>query len=108
MKSTAGCEMPAQISRREAAIAIALGILTFIVFAESLHNDFINYDDGGYVTRNPHVQSGLTVKSVSWAFTTLELANWNPLTWLSLAFDFQLFGLRPFGFHFTNVVMHPA
>ncbi|MGD9412981.1 MAG: tetratricopeptide repeat protein, partial [Desulfobacterales bacterium] len=59
-----------------------------------------------YVTSNPHVRSGFSVKSISWAFTTFEAEFWHPLTWLSLMADAQIFGGRPFGFHLTNLLLH--
>ena len=67
---------------------------------------FINYDDDPYVTENPHVQSGLQWDTVQWAFTTHDAANWHPLTWLSHALDFQLFGLSPAGPHIVNLLLH--
>ena len=32
---------------------------------------------------------------MKWTFTSYDAANWHPLTWLSHALDFQLFGLNP-------------
>ncbi len=37
-----------------------------------------------------------------------ELANWHPLTWLSHALDYQVFGLNPAGHHDTNILLHAA
>ena len=61
-----------------------------------------------YVTGNPPVQDGLTLKGLSWAFTTLHGGFWIPLTWLSLMLDSQVFGLHPGGFLLTNLVFHIA
>ncbi|MEZ6047154.1 MAG: hypothetical protein R3C11_16555 [Planctomycetaceae bacterium] len=44
--------------------------------------------------------------TVQWAFTTNEIGNWHPLTWISLLFDAQTFGLSPSGFHSMNTVYH--
>ena len=68
----------------------------------------MNFDDNGYVTNNPHVRAGLSVETVRSAFTTTELANWHPLTWLSHALDYQMFGLNPAGHHDTNILLHAA
>jgi tetratricopeptide (TPR) repeat protein len=72
------------------------------------HNGFVEYDDHGYITDNPHVRAGLTRATVKWAFTAYEQANWHPLTWLSHALDCQLFGLNPAGHHYVNVLLHAA
>ncbi|MBW2740291.1 MAG: tetratricopeptide repeat protein, partial [Deltaproteobacteria bacterium] len=70
--------------------------------------DFIWFDDKPYVTENRHVQSGLTVKSFIWAFTTFDASNWHPLTWLSHMLDCELYGLNPMGHHWTSLQIHIA
>lgn len=73
-----------------------------------LFNDFINYDDTAYVTNNPYIRSGLTLKGIVWAFSTTYICNWHPLTWVSHMLDIQLFGLNPVGHHLVNVLFHLA
>ena len=67
---------------------------------------FSRLDDYMYVVDNAHVHDGLTWKTVVWAFTALNMANWIPLSWLSHALDYQLFGLDPAGHHLVNVAFH--
>jgi tetratricopeptide (TPR) repeat protein len=67
---------------------------------------FLIFDDHDYVTANPHVHQGLSWSTIQWAFTSTELANWHPLTWLSHALDYQLFGSNPTGHHFDSVLIH--
>ena len=69
---------------------------------------FSNYDDDRYILTNAHVQAGLAWSTVAWAFTSLEEANWHPLTWLSHALDCQLFQLNPRGHHYTSLLLHAA
>jgi len=38
--------------------------------------------------------------------TSIEQANWHPLTWFSHALDYQLFALNPTGHHFTSLLLH--
>jgi tetratricopeptide (TPR) repeat protein len=92
----------------EIGISFALAIMTLAVFSWSCGNDFVNYDDGIYVTENPSVRAGLTAEGVGWAFTTFHAGNWHPLTWLSLQLDAQIYGIQPWGFHLTNVLLHTA
>jgi len=66
----------------------------------------VNFDDPSYVTENRSVQQGLTRDTLRWAITTTQEANWHPLTWLSHALDYQLFGLIPAGHHLTSVLLH--
>ena len=86
-------------------LALLLAVATLAVYYPVRHLPFINYDDNLYVTENVHVQSGLEWDTVQWAFTTNAASNWHPLTWLSHALDFQLFGLDPAGPHLVNLLI---
>jgi tetratricopeptide (TPR) repeat protein len=106
---SAGADAPLPWFDRTAVLVCALlGALTWLPFRQVLDADFVNYDDPQYVTDNPHVRAGLSAESARWAFTTTEACNWHPLTWLSLQLDYELFGLRPWGYHLTNVLLHIA
>lgn len=72
------------------------------------NQEFVNYDDNVYITENPNVQSGLTRKSLAWAFTSTYASNWHPLTWLSHMLDCELYGLNPKWHHLTNLLFHVA
>jgi Tfp pilus assembly protein PilF len=89
-------------------IGVALAVITIAVFCRVATFDFITYDDPAYVTANPQVQAGLSVKNFVWAFTSSRAYNWHPLTWLSLMLDSELFGLNAGGFHITNLLLHTA
>lgn len=48
-----------------------------------------------------------SIDNVIWMFLSLEVANWHPLTWLSWAIDYQIYGgLSPWGFHLTSNILH--
>jgi tetratricopeptide (TPR) repeat protein len=85
-----------------------LGFLVLAVYWPILTYDFVNCDDPTYVTENLRVQGGLTWSNVVWAFTTSEAEFWHPLTWLSHLLDCQCFGLRSWGHHLTNLLLHLA
>ena len=87
-------------------IAVLLAALTWIVFGQTLHHDFVNYDDQRYVYENPRITAGLSATAVVWAFTHVHSENWHPLTTISHMFDCQLYGLRPGGHHATNALLH--
>ena len=89
-------------------ISAGLVIATLAVYWQVGHHDFINFDDPDYVTENPNVQSGLTAKSIVWAFTTRHASNWHPLTWLSHMLDYQLWGMNAGPHLLTNVALHCA
>ena len=89
-------------------IGLAVGI--FIGFGRISHNEFINFDDGQYVVKNPNVNDGMSRESFIWAFTTLhgETSYWHPLTWLSHMLDCEFYGLEPGGHHITSLLIHIA
>jgi len=92
--------------RPQFIICLLLTILTLSIYYPVGQFEFINYDDPGYVTQNRWVQSGLNRLSVKRAFTSFELANWHPLTWLSHTLDVTLYGMNPGAHHLTNVQFH--
>jgi hypothetical protein len=87
-------------------LGMALAILTIATYFQTVHHEFLLYDDYQYVTKNPHVATGLDTTNISWAFTSFEAANWHPLTWLSHMLDVQLYGLDARGHHLTNMLIH--
>jgi len=89
-------------------IGLLLIAVTLVAYWGVQNHEFINYDDGLYVTENYRVQAGLTMKSVTWAFTSTHASNWHPLTWLSHMVDCQLFGLNPGYHHLTSLLLHIA
>jgi tetratricopeptide (TPR) repeat protein len=88
---------------------LVLGLL-LVVAALALYNPVSQHpfvsDDDRYITDNVHVHAGLRWDTIKWAFTSYDEANWHPLTWLSHALDYQLFGLNPAGHHYMNVLLH--
>ena len=50
-------------------VATLLTLVTIGIYWPALKSGFINLDDQAYVTANVHVQDGLTLQSVKWAFS---------------------------------------
>lgn len=85
---------------------MVLAAITLALYNPVNRHPFVNYDDDRYVTENPHVRQGLTSDTIVWALTSMEQANWHPLTWMSHALDVSFFRLSPAGHHFTSVLLH--
>ena len=91
---------------RSVSVWLALLLIgTAAVYFPVRSHPFFNPDDWVYVTGNNHVQAGLTWATVVWSFQS-HVINWHPLTWISHAVDFGLFGLNPTGHHLMNVAFH--
>ncbi len=80
--------------------------LVFWVFYPSLHGDFIEFDDFDYVTGNQHL--AFTLANLLLPVREGAAANWHPLTMWSLMLDHRLYGLNPWGYHLTNLLLHSA
>jgi Flp pilus assembly protein TadD len=92
---------------RLAAWLMALLLLvTMALYWPATRCDFVTFDDNMYVIDNSHVTSGLTLGNAGWALRSGYAANWHPVTWLSHMLDCQMFGLKPWGHHLTNVLLH--
>ena len=71
-------------------------IVTFLIYINSLPNDFI-FDD------IPLVQNSLNVMNMG-SFDLVS--SYRPLRYLSYALDYRIFGMNPWGFRLMNIVYH--
>lgn len=92
--------------KRSVILSLLLVLAVLALYNPIVHNAFINVDDNGYVTENQHVHAGLTWTTVRWAMTTFACENWHPLTWLSHALDWELFGQNAAGHHYMSALLH--
>ena len=89
-------------------IYLALVVASLSLYGRVWRFDFVNFDDPQYVRDNPHVRQGLTARSVAWAFTSGDEANWFPVTRLSYLLEGQLFGNTSAPPHAVNAMLHAA
>ncbi|MFO1487063.1 MAG: tetratricopeptide repeat protein [Verrucomicrobiota bacterium] len=99
-------EAPVAVSDRRRLIALALGLMTLVVYLPVGDHFFVRMDDGDYIMENPRVLGGLTWTNIHWAFTSFHASNWHPLTWLSHMLDCELFGTFAGAHHLVSVVLH--
>src|SRR5208337_1991404 len=86
-------------------LAGLVSLITFMVYLVSLKNEFINWDDNEYVYENPFIRS-FNPAFFKWAFFNFYSGNWHPLTWISHAMDYAIWGLSPLGHHLSNNILH--
>jgi tetratricopeptide (TPR) repeat protein len=89
---------------QKSLVAFLVAALTFAVYLPALQNGFV-WDDVQYITGNSFIRSinGNLLKS---AFLSFQADNWHPLTWISHAIDYSIWGLYPWGHHLTNIILH--
>jgi protein O-mannosyl-transferase len=84
-----------------------VAVATFIAFAPSLLNQFVDWDDLENFVTNPSYR-GLGVAQLKWMWTTVLLGHYVPVTWMTFGVDYLLWGMNPAGYHLANIVLHAA
>jgi Flp pilus assembly protein TadD len=87
-------------------LGFVLVVLTLVLYWPATRYEFVNLDDNLYVFHNPWVTKGLSFDGLKWALTSLHIANWHPLTWVSHMLDCSFYGLFAGGHHLTNIIFH--
>ena len=90
-----------------ALLPVGIALVAMVVFLPGLDGLFLDWDDRENFLHNPHYR-GLGPAQLRWMLTTSLMGHWMPLTWLTLAVDWRLWGLEPFGYHLTSLVLHGA
>ena len=89
-------------------VCLFLAAAIWFVFGQTLHFEFVNYDDPAYIYQNPIITQGLHWHGIVWLFTHVNAGTWFPVTDLSHLLDWQLYGANAGGHHLTNVLLHTA
>ena len=82
-------------------------VLSSIAFFPSLRNQFVQWDDNDMFIRNLNYR-GLGWTELRWMFSTFLMGHYQPLSWVTLGLDYLLWGMDPFGYHLTNLLLHVA
>ncbi|MEE9542637.1 MAG: tetratricopeptide repeat protein [Thermodesulfobacteriota bacterium] len=98
-------EARSKVDRFLLLLAFVSGAVVFIVYLGALKNGFVNWDDNSLVYSNPNIRS-IDLAFIKWAFTDVVIASWYPLTLISFAIDYAVWGLDPKGYHLTNNIFH--
>lgn len=98
---------PADPSRWHWLFPLAGGLITVAVFWPALGHQFLDWDDSINLVDNLAFR-GLGWRNLRWMFTTTLAGHWIPVTWISFGTDYQLWGMNPFGYHLTNILLHAA
>lgn len=99
-------------------LAVALvGAVALLAYGNNLSNGFA-MDDGYNVVQNESIRSLADVPSYftsAWGATAseeydqaLNRSYWRPMSTVSFAVDYAVYGLRPWGWHLTNNLLHGA
>lgn len=92
---------------RPSSATVLTAIATGLAYAGSFDGGWIS-DDVEMIATNPLIRSLAPANVVAIFSARTDGTNYIPLNFLSLAFDHRLWGLEPFGFHLTNLLLHVA
>jgi len=93
------------MTNRKWICCVLLAVVTLAVYSPVVRNGFVNADDKMYVVANRHIRH-LNWQTAEWAVTNFSNGYPTPLTWMSHALDYAVYGLNPAGHHITNVLLH--
>lgn len=88
------------------AVVVVL-IVVFIAFYPALFNGFTNWDDTINVIKNESARD-LSLSGIKKIFLHPPYKIYVPLTHVTFALEYQLFSLKPFGYHALNLLLHLA
>ncbi len=81
-------------------------IVLIVVFSDFDQKSLLStWDDYKYVEQDGRIHT-LNVDNLIRIFSEVYFSNYHPLTTLSYALDYQLYGFNPEGYRWTNLVLH--
>ena len=81
-------------------------LITAAVYWRVLAADFVYWDDDVEIYANPHLK-GISPETLRWMFFgTGYVVRYQPLTWLTWSIIYELFQLRPIGYHLASWLFH--
>lgn len=96
---------PLSVTYTRAFLFGMLALAALLVYAQSLGNEFVIWDDDTLITQNPLTQE-ITPRAVWGAFTSYDPELYVPLTIVSFQLERAVFGLHPFFYHLDNLILH--
>ncbi len=85
-------------------VGAGVALVTAAVFAGALAGGFV-YDDSLLVLNHPLV-SRMTLSHFLRIISFDGYSNYLPVRFISYSIDYSIWGLNPFGFHLTNLIIH--
>lgn len=87
------------------ALCCALVALVVVAFWPAFRAEFVAWDDDRNFLSNVHYR-GLGLDNLAWMFTTFHMGPYQPLSWMTLGLDYELFGMDARGYHAMNIAWH--
>jgi hypothetical protein len=88
---------------------VVLAAITFTVYARTLSLDYTKLDDSIFIVENAQYNSDAKNIGVSFQrglFNPTKDAYYRPLFLVDFILESRIFGIKPAGYHFTNLLFH--
>ncbi|MEO7083537.1 MAG: tetratricopeptide repeat protein [Gemmatimonadaceae bacterium] len=95
------------VKRWTVGASVVVALVTLVSFLPVLSAGFVTWDDDANFLNNASYR-GLGSAQLHWMWTTFHLGHYVPLSWMTLGLDYVVWGMNPFGYHLTNLVLHAA
>ncbi len=100
------------MSLNRSRVFLLLTFLVFCAYGNSLHNELV-WDDESLVTDNAYIRNSgyfgsAFLTDLFHNYTVTVATHYRPMQTLSLMADYAIWGLNPFGYHLTNILLHLA
>lgn len=102
---TRDCSPSSTIPKSRLLSPVLVAVAVFVSFLPTLWNGFTNWDDKVNFLEN-YSYRGLGPANLKWMFTTFLMGHWHPITWVTLGFDYVVWGMNPLGYHLTSLLIH--
>jgi Flp pilus assembly protein TadD len=87
---------------------LGVAAVTAVAFVPALAGEFVDFDDLYNLVLNTRYR-GFGSRDLAWMLGLEPTGRfWGPLTWLTLALDWKLWGADPWGYHLVNLLLHAA
>ena len=82
-----------------------IAIFTALLYSSVSGHVFLAWDDLEYILRNRMLRP-LSLQNIIAMFTEADSANWHPITWLSYAINFAIWGESAAALKWVSVIIH--
>src|SRR5438874_958865 len=96
---------PSNCRLRLLFLALLLGVATILAYRPAWNGGFL-WDDDAYITNNELLAAPDGLRRI-W-FSLDSPSQYFPLTYTSFRIERALWGLSPWGYHWTNILLHVA
>ena len=86
-------------------LLFTLLVVTYLLYANSLHHELLNFDDNEYFTNYPEI-TNLSWQSIQTYFTHYYVIMYQPLAVLTFAINHYFSQIDTLPLHLTNLILH--